>query len=198
MKKIITISREYGSGGRDIAKMTAEKLGYTFYDQAIINTVSEATGLNPDYIKKFGENTRRSHIFNYGYNGYMGIGFTGFSLPDYLWQKQRELILYIAGIGNCVIVGRCADYILRERDDCLNVFIHADMESRKKRAIEVYGDPNKNIEKVLKDKDKTRKTNYRYYTDQIWGDASNYHLTLDSSEFGIEKCADFITYLAKQ
>lgn len=195
MKKIITISREYGSGGRDIAKMAAEKLGYTFYDQAIINTVSEATGLNPDYIKKFGENTRRSHIFNYGY---MGIGFTGFSLPDYLWQKQRELILYIAGIGNCVIVGRCADYILRERDDCLNVFIHADMESRKKRAIEVYGDSNKNIEKVLKDKDKTRKTNYRYYTDQIWGDASNYHLTLDSSEFGIEKCADFITYLAKQ
>lgn len=194
MKKIITVSREYGSGGRDIAKMVADQLGYAFYDGAIINTVAEMTGLNPDYIKKNGENTRRSHFFTYGF----GMNFNGLSLPDYLWQKQRELILYIAQKGNCVLVGRCADYILRERDDCLNVFIHADMESRKQRAIEVYGDPENNIEKLLKDKDKTRKTNYRYYTDQIWGEARNYHLTLDSSLFGDKVCADIIADLAKR
>ena len=193
MKRIVTISREYGSGGRDIAKLTAEKLGYQFYDQAIISTVAEATGLNPEYIKNHGESARGSYFFNYGY---MGMGFNSFSLPDFLWQKQRELILYLAQTGNCVIVGRCSDYILRERDECLNVFIHGDLESRKKRAVEVYGDPVKNIEKHLRDKDKKRKTHYRYYTDQIWGNASNYHLTLDSSEFGIEGCADIITYLA--
>lgn len=195
MKKIITVSREYGSGGRDIAKMVADELGYYFYDSAIIDTVAEMTGLNPEYIKRNGENTRRSHFFTYGF---MGMNFNGLALPDYLWQKQRELILYMAQKGNCVLVGRCADYILRERNDCLNVFIHADMESRKKRAIEVYGDPAQNIERLLKEKDKTRKTNYRYYTDHIWGQSQNYHLTLDSSLFGNKACAEIIVDLAKK
>ena len=87
MKRIVTISREYGSGGRDIAKLTAEKLGYQFYDQAIISTVAEATGLNPEYIKNHGESARGSYFFNYGY---MGMGFNSFSLSDFLWNPRNQ------------------------------------------------------------------------------------------------------------
>lgn len=120
------------------------------------------------------------------------------SIDDYLWQKQRQIILKLADKGNCVIVGRCADYILKDRPDCLNIFIHADIQKRAKRIVEVYGETDIKIEKRITIKDKKRKVNYQYYTDRQWGKADDFHLTLNSGIIGIEKCVDIVCRLAQE
>jgi cytidylate kinase len=195
MKRVITISREFGSGGRSIAKEVAEKLGYAYYDKALIDTVAEATGLNRKYIEKNAEYSSGRNIFSYAF---IGRGINGMSVSDYLYQKQRELILYIAEKGNCVIVGRCADYILRDRTDCLNVFIHADEASKVDRIVNKYGETDKRPEKRLYEKDRARKVNYQYYTDRDWGKAQNYDMTLCSSSIGLDTCVDLIVALAQK
>ena len=113
------------------------------------------------------------------------------SPEDYLWSKQREVIIDLANKGPCVIVGRCADYILRDRADVLNVFIHANNEYRKKRITEIYHDPG-HSDKMLKDIDKKRSFNYKYYTEQEWGKSQNYDMTLDSATLGVDLCVDII------
>lgn len=195
MKSIITISREFGSGGRSIGKAVAETLGYSYYDKELIEKLAEETGLSRNFIESKGEHAPGSSRFSYAF---VGRGVGGMSVEDYLWSKQREMILKIAEEGHCVIVGRCADYILRERNDCLNVFIHASMEKRKDRIVRLYGETNQKPEKRLIDKDKKRKANYRYYTDQEWGMSQNYHISLDSGELGTERCKDIIAALAKE
>ena len=112
---------------------------------------------------------------------------------DHIWIAQRELILELAAKGPCVIVGRCADYILKDHADCLNVFIHAGMEQRAERIVKMYGERPDSPEKRLKDKDKRRKAYYQFYTDTEWGVAEHYHLALDSGVLGLEKCVDIIT-----
>lgn len=114
------------------------------------------------------------------------------SAQDYLWEAQKKCILQLAEKESCVIVGRCADYILRNKADCLTVFIHADMKQRAKRIVEKYGETEHTPEKRLKDKDKKRSMYYHYYTDMEWGMAKNYHISLDSGTFGIKACADII------
>ena len=110
---------------------------------------------------------------------------------------QNHLVLDLAEKEPCVIVGRCADYILRDREDCLNVFIHADVDKRAERIVKLYGETETKPKKRLADKDKKRKINYNYYTDQVWGRAQNYHLTLDSGVIGINPCAEIITWISK-
>ena len=193
-KRIITISREFGSGGRTIGKMLAERLDITCYDKELIETLSQATGLDPKYIEEQGEYAPSKNLFSYAF---VGRNINGMSVGDYLWNEQRKKILELAEQESCVIVGRCADYILREREDVLNVFIHAPVADRAKRIVEVYGETTVAPEIRLREKDKKRAINYKYYTEQEWGRSQNYHLTIDSSAFGIEECVDLILNLVK-
>lgn len=194
MKKIITISREFGSGGRSIGKLLAEKMGYQYYDKELIERVVEKTNLSKEFVEKSGEYAPASNLFSYAF---VGRNRNGLSVDDYLWKEQKKIIQEIAEEGSCVIVGRCADYILRKRTDCLNVFIHADKQFRAERIVTLYGESDKNPEKRLLDKDKKRAVNYQYYTDRKWGMAENYHISLDSSEFGLDTCVNIIMELAK-
>ena len=193
MKKVITISREFGSGGRTIGKGVAEKLGYAFYDRELIERIAEESGLSREYIETHGESSPSRNIFAYAF---VGRDASGNSVGDYLWRAQRDIIENLAEKGNCVIVGRCADYILRNRADCLHIFIHADMGKKKERIVNLYGETDASPEKRLMEKDKTRAMNYKYYTDRIWGMAENYHVSLDSGALGEERCTDLIVGLA--
>ena len=197
-KKIITVSREFGSGGRSIGKLVAEKLGYDYYDSELVERVAKETGFSADYIADAGEYAPGRSILSYAFSS--GTPHTGTSMnaTDYLWAAQCRVITEIAEKGNCVIVGRCADYILRQREDCLNVFIHADKDYKAKRIVELYGVTDKSPEKRLNEKDGKRKVNYKYFTGREWGVPENYHICLNSGYFGAEVCADIIAYLAKK
>ena len=195
MKKIITISREFGSGGRTIAKAVAEQLGYKYYDKELIEKVADKTGFSAKFVEEQGEYAPNTAPFAYSF---VGRGINGVSPEDYLWSAQRRVILQIADEEPCVIVGRCADYILRNREDCLHVFIHADMKKRAERIVKLYGETDKTPEKRLQEKDKKRKINYKYYTEQDWGMSQNYDLSLDSGVIGLDRCVDLIVELAQE
>lgn len=191
-KKIITISREFGSGGRSIGKAVAEKLNFSYYDKEIIEKVAQETGFSQEFISEQGEYSPSKNKFAYSF---VGRDINGMSTNDYLWKAQRKIILDIADTKSCVIVGRCADYILKDRTDCLNVFIHADKTIRAERIVTLYGETAQSPEKRLNDKDKKRRINYKYYTEQDWGMSQNYNLSLDSGYIGIDKCVDIIVDL---
>lgn len=190
--RIITISREFGSGGRTIGKEVAAKLELPCYDHELIEKISEKSGFVKEYIKESGEYAASGSWLG---NVLSGRDSKGQSNQDYLWNIQRNVILELAQQGPCVIVGRCADHILKDTADCLTVFIHASMEKRAERIVKVYGEREEAPEKRLKDKDKRRKVYYRFYTDSEWGVAQNYHIALDSGVLGIEKCVDIIAGL---
>ena len=188
--RVITISREFGSGGRTIGKMAAEKLGIPCYDAELIEKIAEQSGYSAEYIKQEVE---------YGTGGWLSAVFadrsTGLTNQDKMFSIQSRIIEELANEGPCVIVGRCADFVLRDKADCLNVFIHASMEKRAERIVKEYGERAESPEKRLKEKDKRRAAYHRFYTDMKWGHAQNYHVCLDSGEFGIEKCAEIIAQL---
>lgn len=188
--RIITISREFGSGGRTIGKKVAEKLGIPCYDAQIIQQMAQETGFAPEYVKEAGEYTPGSFLSSAFSNRMFGP-----TNEDILWQLQNKIILDLADKGPCVIVGRCADFILRDKADCLKVFIHADMTFRAKRIVEVYGKRDQSPEERLRDKDKRRAAYHRFYTDMKWGQAQNYHLCMNSGVLGIDKCVKIITEL---
>lgn len=180
--KIVTVSREFGSGGRTIGKEVASRLGIPCYDQELIEKVAERSGFSKDYIAEHGEYAKGSWLGS-------SIG------RDYLWGAQSRTILDLAKEGSCVFVGRCADSILRGRHDLLTVFIHADLKTRAERIVKIYGEREEAPEKRLRDKDKRRAAYYRYYTDMEWGLAKNYDISLDSGKLGIEKCIELIVGL---
>lgn len=193
--KIITISRQFGSGGRTVGKETALKLGIPCYDQELIEKIAEESGFAKEYIAEKSENVSRSSWLAAAFSN---TGMNSMSTQDYLWDAQRKCILELAQKESCVIVGRCADYILRNQADCLTVFIHADMEKRAERIVKKYGETEHSPEKRLKDKDKKRSMYYHYYTDMEWGMAKNYHISMDSGTLGIKTCVDIITKLYGQ
>ena len=195
MNKIITISRQFGSGGRSIGKAVAEKLGYAYYDSELVAQVADKTGLHPSYIEDAGEYAPGKSILSYAFSS--GASAGSMNASDYLWSAQCSVIMELAEKGNCVIVGRCADYILRDREDCLNAFIYADKSYRAKHIVERYGVRDKSPEKRLDEKDSKRKTNYKYFTGRNWGNVENYHISLDSGALTPEKCVDIIVDLAK-
>lgn len=198
-KQIITISREFGSGGRTIAKKVAEMLGWQFYDKEIISKIVQQSGLSEEFVSENGEyaNSGQHMVIH----SFMPDAFNSFSTGptvfDQLYAIQYGIILDIADEGPCVILGRCADYILRERNDCLNVFIQADMESRIQRCTKDYEVKAKDIQKFLIDRDKKRKLYYKYNTDRNWGDIKNYDLVLKSSSLGLDECAKMIVNAIK-
>ncbi len=199
MKKIITISRQFGSGGRSIGKLVAEKLGYDYYDSELVERVAKETGFDPEYIADAGEYAPGKSMLSYAFSSGVAQAHTrGMNANDYLWSAQCKVILELAEKGNCVIVGRCADYILRQREDCMNVFIHADTAYKAKRIVENYGVTDKSPEKRLAEKDGKRKVNYKYFTGREWGIAENYHLCLDSGFLGQDKCVEIIADIAKK
>ena len=193
-KRIITISRECGSGGHTIGKLVAERLGIAFYDKEIIEMVAAKTKLSPDFISSHGEyfqNGSLGHIIGYGGRFASPIQ-TASSLQDQMYFVQSELIREIAEKEPCVIVGRCADYILRERNDLLNVFIHSEMPFKVERSVHEHGLKEEEAEKILTKRDKARAQHYTFYTRQTWGSAMNYHLCLDSGALGVDRCVRLI------
>jgi cytidylate kinase len=188
--RIITISREFGSGGRTIGKKVAEKLEIPCYDSELIQKMVEETGFSPDYVKEAGEYTTGNFLSTAFFNRKFGP-----TNEDILWEHQYKVITELAEKGPCVIIGRCADYILQNKADCLKVFIHADMQFRAERIVKVYGEQAISPEERLRDKDKRRAAYHRFYTNMKWGHAQNYHLTLDSGVLGLDKCIDIITEL---
>ena len=192
MNRIITISREFGSGGRTIGKMTAERLGIPCYDQELITKLAEKSGFTAEYVKERSEYTEHAGWFS---NAFSGRSLDGTSNQDYLWVIQRKILLELSKQESCVIVGRCADYVLRDRADCLRVFIHADMEKRADRIVRVYGETKDAPKKRLREKDRRRAVYYQFYTDMEWGKAQNYHISLDSGKLGIDCCVELLTQL---
>ena len=189
--RVITISREFGSGGRTVGKQTAKLLNIPCYDQEVIEKVAAESGFAKEYIKERGEYTP--------YGGWFAQALTGRSAQgtspqDELWVIQRKVILELAQ-KPCVIVGRCADYILRDEADLLKAFIYADMEKRADRIVRLYGETEEAPIKRLKDKDQRRAAYSNFYTDTQWGSVHSYHISLDSGTLGIDKCAEILAGL---
>lgn len=193
-KRIITISREFGSGGRFIGEEVAKKLGIKYYDKDIIGQIAEQSGLSPEYIQENAELSPKSGLFAYAFSG---RDITGKSVEDMVYETQRKVILEIAEKEDCVIIGRNADFVLRDREDVLNVFIHGDMPEKMKRICQLYNVTEADAAKMMADIDKRRMTNYNFYTEQKWGMAGNYTLSLNSSRLGYEMCQRIIMECAK-
>ena len=197
-KRIATISREFGSGGRSIGRLVARQLGVAFYDKELVKKIALETGFDEQYVEQESEDAPNKNWFAYAFStrGTQGA-MNSMSTEDFLWAMQNKLIHQLAEKGPCVIVGRCADYILRERDDCFHVFVHADLGTRAQRIVRLYGESEKSPEKRLEEKDRKRRLYYRHYTDREWGMSQNYHLSLDSGLIGVEPCADLIVRLVR-
>ena len=193
-KRIITISREFGRGGRFIGEEVAKKLGVAYYDKDIIGQIAEQSGFAPEYIQENAELSPKKGLFAYAF---AGRDITGKSVEDMVYEAQRKVILKIAERESCVIIGRNADFILRDRNDVLNVFIHGDMPEKTQRIIGLYHVEEKEAVKMMADTDKRRMTNYNFYTDQKWGKASNYTLCLNSSQLGYDRCEKIIMECSK-
>ena len=196
-KKIITISRAFGSGGRTIGKEVAQRLGIPYYDKELVEAVAKESGFHADFIKEAGEYAPVSFLFSIAVSPNPMSMVHTMSMADQLFVYQTNVIRNLAEKGPCVIVGRCADYILREREDALHVFIHADMAYRAERIVRLYGETKQTPDKRLAEKDNKRKVYYKHYTNRNWGDAQNYHLCLNSGLIGIDKCTDIIVDVAQ-
>ena len=188
-KRIITISREFGSGGRFIGEEVAKKLGIAYYDKNIINEIAEKSGLSPEYIQENAELSPKKGLFAYAF---AGRDITGKSIEDMVYEAQRNVILELADKEPCVIIGRNVDYILKDRDDVLNVFIHGDAPEKIQRITRLYNVEEQKAVKMMADTDKRRMANYNFYTNQKWGKADNYTLCLNSSQLGYDRCEKII------
>ena len=197
-KKIITISREFGSGGRTIGRKVAEALGIPFYDKELVDQIAMESGFAPKFVEEHGEHSPTGSLFSYAFapQGVPGI-MNGLSTADFLWNIQCNVILQLADKGPCVIVGRNADYILKDREDALHVYVFADAPYRAERIVRLYGDSEKTPEQRLAEKDKRRRVNYQHYTGRTWGQAQNYDICLDTGVLGIEQCTDIVVNIIK-
>lgn len=188
-KRIITISREFGSGGRFIGEEVAKQLGIAYYSENIIDQIAQQSGLSPEYIEENAELSPKKGLFAYAFSG---RDITGKSVDDMLYEAQRKVILEIAEKEPCIMIGRNADFILKDRDDVLNIFIHGDMPEKIKRICKLYNVTEDGAVELIKDTDKRRRINYNFYTEQKWGMARNYTLSLNSSQLGYERCEKMI------
>ncbi len=197
-KNIITISRQFGSGGRTVGRLVAEKLGIPFYDKELVEQIALESGFAPKFVEEHGEHAPSKSIFAYAFapQGISGV-MNGMSTADFLWNIQCSAILQLAEQGPCVIVGRNADYILKDRKDALHAYIHADTDFRADRIVRLYGESEKRPEARLEEKDKRRMRNYQHYTGRVWGAAENYDICLNTGKIGVEEAADMIVQIVK-
>ena len=193
-KRIITISREFGSGGRFIGEEVAKKLGIAYYDKEMIGQITEQAGLSSAYVRENAELSPKKGWFAYAFSG---RDITGKSVEDMVYEAQRKVIMEIAEKENCVIVGRNADFILKDRKDVLNVFIHGSIPEKVRRICSLYNVTEVDAIKMINDIDKRRRTNYNFYTEQKWGMAENYTMSLNSSVLGYDLCQKIIIDCAK-
>lgn len=192
---VITISRQYGSGGRFIGRKLAEALNIPFYDKELITMAVEESGMSRELFEKADEKATNSLLYTLSMNSYLLHGMAGMPdlpLNDKVFLVQSEVIRKIADKGPCVIVGRCADYILRELPNCVNVYIYSDMEDRIARATTYYNLSADRAKEQIQKTDKKRAAYYNFYTNLKWGRAENYDLSLNSAKIGIEGCVDVI------
>ena len=194
MRRLVTISREYGSGGRLIGAIVAEKMGIPLYDKEIIDMAVEHSGLSRDIIET--AELRAKSAISYSFASAIAVG-EGFgveliSINEKLYLAQSNVIRQIAETGEGVIIGRCADYVLRDMPSVTNVFICAEIEDRVERCVNVYGDDPKTVRNKIKDYDKARANYYNYHTSQRWGHYMNYNLAINSSYMSDEHIADLI------
>ena len=192
---VITIGRQYGSGGSELGQILADKLGYAFYDKEIIEMTAGTTGYSSNYVGEHQESLTNSLIYDLVNHMYT-FPETG-SPKDKIFDAQSKVIREIAAKGHCVIVGRCADQILKDRTDCLNVFLHAPLTNRIKRVMSKKNLTEKEAKNLILKEERRRADNYHYYTRQIWGASANYHLSLDTS-LGYDYVMDVILGTSKR
>ena len=188
---IITLSREYGSGGRYIGKLVAEKLGIKLYDKEFVAKLAEETGLSSEYIENNEQKRGALETLNNGY-------YSGLSNSDELFIKESELIKKVASENSCVIVGRCADFILKENKNVFKVFVYSNMENKIKRTTNIYGLDKNKAEKEINRINKLRANHYKYYTEKDWSNPENYDICINSDSLGVEKAADLICEMIKE
>lgn len=193
---VITISREFGSGGREIGMELAKTLGIDFYDKELISLAAKESGIDPMLFERIDEHAANSLLYSLSM-GMFNFGQTGFSprdqisVNDQLYLLQHQIIKKLAK-KPCVIVGRCADYILKDLKKCINIFIHADIEYRMDRAKRIHDIPENKVEAVVRKTDKTRSNYYQFYTEHKWGLASNYHLCINSGKLSLEQAVNVL------
>ena len=188
---VITISREYGSGGRYVGRLVADKLGIKLYDKDFIEKLAAKTGLSGEYIENNEQKRNSLEIFNSGY-------YSGLNNSDELFIKESELIKEVAEQESCVIIGRCADFILKDRNDVVKAFIYSSDENKLKRVTEIYGIEKSRAEKEIKRINKLRANHYKYYTGKEWNNNSNYDICINSDDLGVEKAADLICKMVEE
>lgn len=187
---LITVSREYGSGGRYIGKMIADRFGIKFYDKDLIIKLAEQTGLSEEYIEN---NEQKRNVISNFHKSY-----TGADNADELFIKEAQIIKKIADKESCVIIGRCADYILESRENLVKIFVYSSMEDKIKRAVTYYGMDKSNAEKEIRKNDKERAIHYRHYTNRDWSSKSNYDICINSDFLGVDKTAEFVCTMIKE
>ena len=202
MRQIITIGRELGSGGRTIGKLVANQLGIPYYDRELIDEAAKKSGLSSRFIEDNEQKSPGSFLYNLVMGNSRGYGILrdadrqSLPLAEQIYIAQKDVITAVVDKGACVIVGRCADYILRGRKDLLRVFIYADPDQRLRRAVQEYGLSEQNAKQEIERSDKARARHYSDFTEQTWGARQNYDLMLNSGVLGFAACADVICSLA--
>lgn len=198
---IITIGREFGSGGHAIAKMLGEELGIKVYDKELLDLAAQNSGLNADILKDYDEKPTNSFLYSLslGAFSYESIisGTSALPLVDRVFAVQSEIIKEIASKESCIIVGRCAESVLKDRDNVFSVFINADMETRARRVMEYENIPFEKAVDLVKKSDKKRANYHNYFADTKWGDAKAYDLCIDS-KIGYENVAHIIKFCVEQ
>ena len=189
---IITIGREFGAGGRSIAKKISEELGIPYYDKDIIKITAEQTGISEEILHDTEDSETQRNILNWFMSTNMSSSY------DKAIMVQAEMIRILAKKGPCIIVGRGADYILRDFPNVVNVFVHAEMEDKVKYAMETYGEDKEHAARRVRHIDAARESYYHYLTGGRWGELNHYDLTLNSSAIGKENCAEIIVAFAEK
>lgn len=196
INRIITISREFGSGGHEIGERLAQRLGIPFYDREIIDKAAEQTGLSAEFIAEHEQRYTSSLLFNLAMGNYSRTG--ELPLHDQIDIVEAEIIRNFAKEGPCVIVGRCADYVLEDDFDCLNVFVYCSDTAKLERVMDKYGYDAKKAEKTIKENNRMRSKHYNFFTGRIWGDRRNYDLLINSEKYSVEDSIELIVSAAEK
>ncbi len=199
MNTVITIGRQFGSAGREIGEQVAKEFGIKYYDKELLSRAAKESGFCEEILENHDERPTSSFLYNlvmdtYSINGYSSAPFLDMPLNHKVFLAQFEAIKKIASDGPCVLVGRCADYALSDNPNCINAFVHADLDYRIENMKKRFGMNDKQAKDTLAKKDKQRASYYNYYTSKKWGDSRSYHLTLDISQLGIDGCVDMIIH----
>lgn len=202
MNKVITISRQYGSGGREIGSKLAQKLGIPFYDNELITRAAKESGFAEAVFENAEKKATNSLLYSIAMGmssyGSQDMGFSNLSLDDRIYIAQSNVIRKVAEEGPCVIIGRCADYVLKDMDNVVHLFIHANMPFRIERAVNIDGVDRTRAEEIIIKNDKRRANYYNYHSGEKWGVATNYHLSIDSSYLGIDHAVNSICTFVKE